>query len=238
MKTVKEIYNYFKLHTNLYMLSGANFSFWQMYKDNHSDFDRIFARTYANFQYFDPLEDDDQISTVATHFIEDVENYLLINKKRFEEMFRIQGLTDTELPMTYNYDMTEVMDKTNNSESAVTTGQRSDIVNNQTGQQNFSNVNKVTAFNASNENTKDSNTSSAGSRQDINQFTKGQETDTSQGASTENYTLTRKGNIGVHTGADILMGFDKAMPVFDFYSKIFSELCEHLLLIGGDKYEI
>lgn len=234
MKTVKEIYNYFKSHTNLYMLSDANYPFWQMYKDNHIDFDRIFARSYANFYYFDPLEEDDAISTVATHFIEDVENYLLINKKRFEEMYRMQLIEDTELPMAYNYDMTETMAKNNMNQSAVITGQRTDVVNNQTGSQNFENVNKVTAFNTSNENVKDSNKSSAGSRQDINQFTKGQETDTSQGNSTENYTMTRKGNIGVQTGADILMGFNKAMPVFEFYSKIFAELCEHLLLIGGE----
>ena len=232
---IKKIYNFVKGHeSQIPMLSSASFPFWTGYVNNHTDFDNIFARTYANFEYFNPLLDGDETEhEVAMALRNDVENYLLLHKKRFEEMFRIQGLEDADLPMTYNYDMKETMSKTTADEAATITGKRTDIDNLQVGNQKSADVNKVTAFNSNNENTNNTSSSEIGTRNDIRQFTKGQETDTSRGTGTENYTLERKGNIGVQTGADILMGFDKAMPVFEFYSRIFSEICENFLLIGG-----
>lgn len=235
---IKTMFNYKRAHESTTpMLSNANYDFWIPYINNQQQMDNMFARTYANFEYFNPLLDGDESEhDVLQSFRTDISNYLFLHQKRFEEMFRIQGLADAELPMTYNYDMTENMNKSTADQSAVITGQRTDVNNVEIGNQKQSNVNKVTAFNSNDENTRDTQSSEIGSRNDVTQFTKGQETDTTRGTGSEVYTLTRKGNIGVQTGADILMGFDKAMPVFDFYSKIFAEICENFLLIGGDYY--
>lgn len=293
---IKTLFNYKRGHESTTpMLSNANYDFWLPYINNQQQMDNMFARTYANFEYFNPLLDGDESEhDVLQSFRTDIGNYLFLHRKRFEEMFRIQGLDDADLPMTYNYDMTEIMDKdvtnqnttnygarsdsnqennsttlgarldTTSENDASISGQRTDIDNLQVGNQKQSDVNKVTAFNSNNENTNTTNANEIGSRNDVREFTEGQqtttlqsqnnfnkgaetdtstntstfskgaETDNSNGSESENYVLTRKGNIGVQTGADILMGFDKAMPVFDFYSKIFAEICENFLLIGGD----
>lgn len=215
------------------LLSNYGGEFWQHYITNHEYFDKAFTRLYKTFVFYDQ-EKNDTSDTVFANWIDACYGYLLMNDKRFSEMWRMQGITDEELQMTYNYDMKEVMAKTNNGQSTTTTGQRTDVDNVQIGNQKTENVNKVSAFNTSSESTATAQDGEVGTRNDITQFTKGQETDTSRGQSAENYTLTRKGNIGTQTGADILMSFDRAMPVFNFYMKVFSELCEQFLLIGGD----
>ena len=48
---------------------------------------------------------------------------------------------------------------------------------------------------------------------------------------TEEYTLTRKGNIGVQTGADILKRHYDFWRPYEFYSFIFGEIAKELLIV-------
>lgn len=231
--TVKELYEATIQQSNTKLLSSftpgeALNDFWKEYRLNSDVFDRQFARTFANFEYFNPLS-----NSILTEWLIDVNSFLMKNQKRYSEMWRIQVIEDNDLPLTYNYDLHETYSGNTTNQGANTTGQRTDVNNTQIGSQNFGNVNKSTAFNSSAENTTDTSTNSTGSRNDVSQFTKGKETDTTQSQGTTSYTKTAKGNIGVQTGADILMKFNESMPVFDFYNKIFAEMCAELLQIGG-----
>lgn len=231
--TVQELYRAVQLQSSTRLLSNytpdASLNdFWRSYRENHEDLDRAFARAFANFKYYNPLGDEG-----ITDWLIDVRSILHKNEKRYSEMWRIQVIEDSDLPLTYNYDMKEEYTGTSNNQSAMTSGQRTDVNNTQIGSQKSANVNKATAFNTANENVTTSDSSATGNRNDITQFTKGQETDTSRGQSADQHTLTRKGNIGVQTGSEILQKFSDSMPVFDFYNKIFAEICEELLQIGG-----
>ena len=62
-------------------------------------------------------------------------------------------------------------------------------------------------------------------------FTKGQQTDSLSNNSTESYELTRKGNIGVQTGADMLRKHDSFWTPYEFYTMIFKDICKELLLV-------
>ena len=62
-------------------------------------------------------------------------------------------------------------------------------------------------------------------------FTKGQQTDSHSNNSTESYELTRKGNIGVQTGADMLRKHDSFWTPYEFYTMIFKDICKELLLV-------
>ena len=62
-------------------------------------------------------------------------------------------------------------------------------------------------------------------------FTKGQQTDSHSNNSTESYELTRKGNIGVQTGADMLKKHDSFWTSYEFYTMIFKDICKELLLV-------
>lgn len=211
--------------------TNTNYQWWEEYENNAAVFDMVFTRLYANFSYFN-IFDENETSTLAW-FNSEVRGLFDKNHKKYEELFRLHVISNNDLPLSYNYDMKEIMARETSDQAATITGQRTDVDNLQVGNQKLSDVNKVTAFNSNNENTNNTSSSETGSRNDVRQFTKGQETDTSQGSSAENYTLTRKGNIGVQTGADIARIFmnlwqdDRAV----FYNTIFADICKDLLTL-------
>ena len=82
----------------------------------------------------------------------------------------------------------------------------------------------------------------AGSRQDSSSFTKGSQSDSSSNTKgqqiddlnrtyTEDYTLTREGNIGVQTATDMIDKHKKFWSLWAFYEYIFKEISKDLLLI-------
>lgn len=225
MLTVKELYDDNSKLRNQCLLGTNDFSWWEEYITNHHDYDMYFRRIYSSFRYFDG----DDLTT----FKNDVQAVLLINRKKYEELYRIYTVSDDVFGIATNYDMLEKMQKENNNEAATISGQRTDVNNLQVGSQNNGVVNKVTAYNSNNENTATTGTSQSGTRNDITQFTKGQETNTMQGKNTEEYTLTRKGNIGVKDSADILRNSSDLMlsGVFEFYKIIFADIYKELLLV-------
>lgn len=233
MKTVKQMHKYAK-DNNKPLLSSYPAAFWEEYRDNTRRYDSLFERLYKTFVYYDQ-DDDATIEEVYDDFVYQVYNHLLVNDKKYSELFRINVIDDTNYSLTNNYDMTEIMARNTDNQSATTTGQRTDINDSRIGSQNIGTVNKVTGYNSNNENTSTSGTSSNGTREDITQFTKGQETDTSRELGNEQYTLTRKGNIGVMTATDMLDKHNKFWSIWDFYSMIFGDICKELLKLGGDE---
>ena len=82
MKTVKEMYNYSR-DNDLKLLSDFDAAFWEEYKLNHARYDKVFSRLYSSFYYIHQ-EEDFTIDTVQSEFSEDVYNFLLINRKKYE----------------------------------------------------------------------------------------------------------------------------------------------------------
>lgn len=228
--TVKEMN---KLMT-ISMFPQVNYSWWAEYTgDNRELIDRSFIKRFSSYIY-EPLVDDPKTTNEFFHsWTEDIKSLFFKNKKKYEELYRIHTVSNSDLPINYNYDLHETMSRSTTDQSAVITGQRTDVNNLQVGSQKQGNVNKVTAFNSNNENTNDTQSSEVGSRNDISQFTKGQETDTTQGQGTENYTLDKKGNIGTQNAANIMDDFLDliAKPDFVFYNIIFDDICMELLHI-------
>lgn len=235
-KTLKEMYNLSKTVSSIKLLPTLNYSWWAEYTGNNvAVINKAFASRFASFTYEPLLDDPDDNSNFMADWIDDVTALFFKNAKKYEELYRIHTVSNNDLPINYNYDLHETMSKTTTDQSAVITGQRTDISNTEVGSQKQENVNKVSAFNSNAENTRDVQSSEVGSRNDINQFTKGQETDTTQGNGTENYTLDRKGNIGTQNAANIMDDFLDlvARPDFIFYNTIFDDICMELLQIGG-----
>lgn len=234
-KTVKEMFKY--NHTGgryVHILPiNTGYDWWAEYENNIAVFDRAFATRFASFTYKPLLDDPEDIAGLLSAFCDDVEALFAKNLKKYAELFRIHTVSDLDLPINFNYDMQEVMARSTSDQSAVITGQRTDINNVEIGNQKQGNVNKVTAFNSNNENTNNTQSTEVGSRNDVTQFTKGQETDTTQGTGTENYTLTRKGNIGTQNAANIMDDFLDLVgrDDFVFYNIIFDDICMELLQI-------
>lgn len=68
-----------------------------------------------------------------------------------------------------------------------------------------------------------------GARTDTSSHTKGSQQDTTSGSGSENYTLTRTGNIGIQTPTDILDKHKNFWSIWDFYDYVFSDICKELL---------
>lgn len=256
---VRDMYESVK-NTNIKLLSDFDSTFWNDYKEHHVYYDRLFKTMFGGFRYFDQIpmfrveeKTNESISTLREEFTDSVFSYLLINKKRFDELYRVSQLTSEEYPILNNYDITETRQASNSKEVENSFGARTDngtnnigaradtdtmVQGSQTTEREFG----IAGFNSSdysddrNENMNvgartDTVNSSKGARADSSSFTKGAQTDNVSENGTDEYVLTRKGNIGVKTVSQMLQEHIDVWTPYQFYTMIFKEICANFLLI-------
>lgn len=206
MKTVKDMYN--ALTSGQKLLSDYSADFWNEYKNNSARYDKLFVRLYRSFKYF--LQDDDEtINEVVTDFVADVYNHLMINDKKYSELYRVYVVSDDDYSLLNNYNVTEIMDKDTSDTGDITTGA-----------QNNTSTDKIAPYDSSSFNNLAESINNFGSRIDNRNL-----------ASTEDYTLTRVGNIGVQTGADMLSKHSDYWKTYKFYEMIFKDIATELLIV-------
>ena len=227
MINVKEMYDY-AVQNNLKLLSNYSSSFWTYYLNNSSYFDSFFSKRFKNFIYFNQ-EDDSLVQTVTTEFIHSVYEWLLVNDKRYSELFRPFELTDAEYSILHDYDITTTHSGQNDHRGAFIAGQRTDVNINNIGSQEFANLNKVSPFNSNNENSHDSSNSANGNRQDILQFTKGQQENTDSSQETKSFNERSFGLKGGRTPAELLELHNKVWKVNNFYLMVLDEISREYL---------
>lgn len=209
--------------------TGTGFEFWEeTYEANTSVYDREFARRFTSFEYFDFMEAD-TIDEARENFHADVLSILTFNKKRYEEMYRVFLVEDEDDPITYNYDMTETTGAQHTSsvkgEQQNTTGAQENTTGSQTDTHNVAPYN-TSSLTAESSDVSGSRTDNLGQRID----TDGARTDTFDSNS---WTLTRKGNIGVQTAADILKLHTQYWTEnYKFFNLIFDDIAKQLLMVG------
>lgn len=209
--------------------TGTDFDFWEeTYEANTAVYDREFARRYTSFEYFDFMEAD-TIAEARENFHADVLSILTFNKKRYEEMYRVFLVEDEDDPITYNYDMTETTGAQHTSsvkgEQTNTTGAQENTTGAQTDTHNVAPYNSGT-LTAESSDVSGSRTDNFGERED----TDGERTDTYD---SDEWTLTRKGNIGVQTAADILrLHTQYWTETYKFFNLIFDDIAKQLLMVG------
>lgn len=231
--------------------TGYENDFWSDYRSNYARYDSVFNRMFNSFWPF--MQQDMELSDAVTAFRDDVYNHLLINAKKYDELYRVQVIPDEDYSLVNNYDMQEIMDKdvTDNQDNeygqrsdsgSYTKGSRQDSTSNTTGEQTTTNTHKVAPYDSSNYAEDAQDTTVAGQRLDSVSFTEGQQLDSSSSTKgsqtdnldrtyTEDYTLHRVGNIGVQTVSDMLQKHIKVWSVWEFYEYIFKEICKDLLLL-------
>lgn len=208
--------------------------FWEEYRTNYARYDKLFARLFSSFFYF--LQEEDQTaSQVADAFRDDVYNHLLVNDKKYSELYRVQVIPDDVYSLTNNYDMTETMDKDGTDNQDNTYGARSDSSSLTKGsrQDSTTSTGKVAPYDSDvyANNTEDSISFTEGQQLDSTSATKGQQKDDLDRTYSEDYTLRRVGNIGVQTVSDMLAKHIKVWDAWDFYEYIFKEIAKELLLL-------
>lgn len=219
MYNVNEIYKFCN-ENEMKLLSNYNAEWWADYVSHSADYDLVFRRLYYSFMYFMQSKDE-TIAEVSDNWVADVKNILRVHDKEFEQLYRVNELEKNAYGLTDNYDMREVMAKTTGD----TIGSRSDS---QTiGQQISGTTTKKAPYDSEtfyNENDVDM---TAGSRSDSQTY--GSQTN----SGSENYTLTRKGNIGVMTSSDVIKKHIELWENFNFYHHVFGVIAKELLTVGG-----
>ena len=185
--TVKDMYDYAKTN-NLLLLSNFNAEFWNEYITNATRYDVLFSRLFKSYRYYNQdICDGQEIETVTKEFIEDVYNHLMINKKKYTELYRIEVLSADENKLLDNFSMNETMDKKGTDNKDVTLGSRIDsstsTTNSTIGSRNdVSTENATTTQGGRNditENVISGFNSSSYQDADKTSFTKGEENDNS-----------------------------------------------------------
>ena len=237
--------------------TGTDFDFWEeTYSANTAVYDREFARRFTTFEYFDFL-DADTIAEARENFHADVLSILTFNQKRYAEMYRVFLVEDENDPITYNYDMIETTgaqhSETEYGATSETKGQETFTKGAETftkGSQSntvgaITTTHSVAPYNvstlsaeSSDGTTQQSNTE--GQRED----TEGQRIDTNAARTdtalahtdqtdTDEWTLTRRGNIGTQTAADILrLHTAYWTEQYKFMELIFNDIAKQLLMCG------
>ena len=226
LKTVKDMYKYAD-DNNIKLLSGYAADFWKDYRDNYQRYDNLFCRYFRSWFYFQQEHDED-IEDIVNNFVIDVYSHLMLNDKKYSELYRIHVVDDEKYSLLDNYDMHEIMDKDTTSNNSNTYGQRTDQDN--TGAQSNSQTRSVAPYDSSTFNNESEVAESLGARQD--NHIKGSQSDTLNNTGTEDYELHRYGNIGVTTGTDMMDKARKFWTVWEFYELIFRDIARELLMIG------
>ena len=244
LKTVNQMYQITKANSTP-LLSSYGADFWKEYVDNYVRYDKVFRRMYLDFKYF--LQDGtEEIEDLTSEFTADVLNLLMINRKKYEELYRIYVVSDDEDMLTDNYNIKEVMDRDTTSNKGIneTVGVNSTVVDNGnttdvTQPITNTSIDKSSPYDDTDEfhNTYE-NTSKLGERNNATTTTNSRNIEsatTTTGVNTdegtEDYTLTKVGNIGVQTSAEMLTKHKKFWNSYEFYSAIFKDICRELLII-------
>ena len=240
---VKEMYRYAN-DNNIPLLSdfasnNENILFWNEYRENYSRYDKTFRRYYNSFRYFmqEPLAlryDEEipieHIQEITLDFIDEVYNHLMINAKKYEELYRVNVLSNENYSIVDNYNIVETMNKEINRDNTDTYGTRTDTTNDDIGARTDTSTDTIAGFNSSDFQNSDKTTLVTGIQENSRDFVKGSQTDSHLGIDTETSTFTRKGNIGVKTVSEMIEEHKEVWETWEFYSYIFKEICAELLL--------
>lgn len=236
--TVDDMYRYameneLKLLSNFLSEVVGVDDFWKEYRQNNIHYDSIFNRLYKNYRYFnqDIYDEDEELGTVTIRFIEDVYGHLLLNHKKYTELFRIEKLTDTDYDIFGNVNYTRTENGTDLISGTNIFGSRSDTTSETLGSRNDSNEHKVSAFNDRDyiESTKDEDT--LGQQSNSGSLTKGQQTDTNSSATTTSNTIQVKGKSNEKSTSQLINDFNKVWQNYGFYKLIFNDIAKEFLLV-------
>lgn len=252
--TVEDMYNYAR-DNKLSLLSLFGDNFWSDYVANSDKYDLLFKRMFKRFRYFDqdPTDENNTVEKVTREFIDDVYNHLLVNRKKYTELFRINELDSANNPIFDNVNYTETRESSSTDNNTITDGERIDNTNmvqgartdtnsSTTGGRTDNSETKVSAFNDSEYTNSDMSIDTIGEQvdnsqnvkgeqTDTNNFTKGEQINTENKVNNSNETITKKGKVSGTSNTELIKQHLELWDTYEFYNYIFTEIASSLLLI-------
>ena len=231
--TVKQMYGLSQLRS-IPLLSDYTAEFWNGYVQNYEHYDRVFNRLYRDFYYFNQ-DANRTAEEVQPEFTEDVYGLLLMNHKKYSELYRVNVVSDNDYSILDNYDVVETKEGENAKSITDNYGQHINSTQSQLGSQNNSATEKVSPYDTENFYNENRNDTTLGQRNDSSSTTYGSRADTHEHEGTDSYELHRRGNIGVQTQSEVMSKHVNFWKGYNFYKIVFDDICRELLLIDkGD----
>lgn len=237
-RTIKDLYEWQQSHAIVgqerYLLSdftstALTSDFWDEYKDNHLYYDWYFARRYRNFRFYgQDIEGDNPVEDVYFDFTEAVKVFLMMNDKKYSELYRIEVLENTLSP-TGDLNITETMTGTKSIDTEYVSGSRQDSSTDNIGAEMSTGIDSTKAYNSTEFLEVAKSTMNTQARTDTSSITKGQQTDTEDKDYTEGHTITTSGS--KDNPSENLEKYKEVWSSFSFYSMIFDDICKELLLV-------
>ena len=232
------------------------FSFGYFLQNENSDVLEVTSDFISDVRAF-LLCNDKKYSELYRAYVINDDEYMLVDNYNITETKNSSIINEN----VYDYgaksenESTTIGSREDVSQSTTSTSDRTDTNNSTVGSQNNTNISTVAPYdedvfhnrqkddnnigsrtdNSINvigaQTVTDKNTSSLGEQ--INSFSSNTNAfqNTSSLNESENYTLTKKGNIGVQTGADMLQKHEAYWTKYEFYTLIFKEIYDALLIL-------
>jgi hypothetical protein len=210
---IEELYKTAKQSNVSLLPVNTNFSWWEEYENNASIYDRYILDTFRNFYYWVVFNGSTPAEALED-FKEAITSFLTINQKRYSELYRLHVLPDSAYDIVNNYSVTE------NSTRTITEGARTDSDTAELGEREDTGENKISAYNSSSYQDANKVITSTGAQENVVTSVKGEQ------ENVDEYELTRAGNIGVQTPADVIGGHLDLWDRFNFYKQIFDEIAK------------
>lgn len=234
--TIEDMYKYLNIHGSGAPLLTASYptylTFWDNYVDSFQNYDRYFVGKYRTFRYFyQDVPNDEDIGDIIFRFQENVTAHLIVNDKKYAELYRINVLDDEDYPLFNDVDYTKTLQGSKNSNGSYISGSRSDSNSETVGSQNNTIEQQTSAFDSTTYSPKDKTIESLGQQSNSSGYQKGQQTDTNTNAELTGSTETVKGKMNDKSLSSIVGTHIKIWTPYEFYGYIFKEISKELLLI-------
>ena len=230
--TVKDMLEYCQEETKKLLSDfGSDGDFWTDYRTNSSDYDKLFSRYFTSFRYFaQEVGNEETLAEITERFIFDVKMHLTMNKKMYEELYRIEVLQDEDYGLFDNVDYTEEQTGHDNIEGQYISGSRTDNVNENVGNRVDITEHEVSAYNSGDYQPQSQDTTTIGAQQNGTQTTVGQETDTNSQDRWNTNTTKITGKNSWSSKGELINDHIRTWNNYEFYYKIFLNISRDLLL--------
>ena len=204
------------------------YDFWQDYVDNYEDYDKAFCTRYKNWYFFDQTGSE-SAQEVYEKFVDAVEGFMLINDKKFTELFKTELLTIDADTVLADRVITETKESERTIDREYVAGQREDSSSETLGERTDTSTVQVMAFNSTSFVDSNKRTDVSGEQENSNSYTRGEQTDTEDVTDTLGHTITTVGSVG--NPYENMKKFIEAWNGTSFYTDIFRQIASELLLV-------
>jgi hypothetical protein len=123
---IRDIYTYAKSN-NLKLFGDVSaFSFMGEYSSNSVALDYLFNKKFSSFLFLTDFPKSATLETVYADFTTAVNAHLVLNNKRYSELYRVQLLADSAYDIVNNYDLHENVSRETSGSNSLSRGARSD----------------------------------------------------------------------------------------------------------------